>query len=257
MTTMGSVGRVLNLVGEKFGRLEVLEFNHIKDGNAYWKCLCNCGNEKIIMGNNLRMGRTQSCGCYRKETSSKNSKKRIGILLSKEHKEKIGKAMKGKKLPPLSEETKRKISEALKGHIPWNKGISHSEETKRKMSKFMKGRFLGKDNAAYKHGDTTNYTKTRLYGIWSGMVHRCKDLNCKWYGNKGIEVCDEWKNFSIFKRWALSHGYTDNLCIDRIDPNGNYDPFNCQWITREENTRKMWRQLKPIKFKTLKRKEYK
>jgi hypothetical protein len=88
----------------------------------------------------------------------------------------------------------------------------------------------------------------RLYWIWQGMKRRCYNSNCncfKWYGSKGITVCDEWKNdFSKFKEWALSSGYTDLLTIDRIDSNKNYEPSNCQWITQSENSKKMQKEHK-------------
>jgi hypothetical protein len=55
------------------------------------------------------------------------------------------------------------------------------------------------------------------------------------YGGRGIKVCNEWKNdYYSFKNWALKHGYSDTLSIDRIDPDGNYDPYNCKWSTRKE-----------------------
>ena len=54
-----------NLIGQKFGRLTVLEFVKIDSGHAVWKCLCNCGNKLNVLSNNLRNGNTKSCGCLR------------------------------------------------------------------------------------------------------------------------------------------------------------------------------------------------
>lgn len=89
---------------------------------------------------------------------------------------------------------------------------------------------------ATKHGGSS----TRLFRIWSKMRERCSYARgVRWsrYGGRGISVCDEWKEFSSFRDWALSNGYADNLSIDRIDINGNYEPSNCRWVTAKEQAR--------------------
>lgn len=78
---------------------------------------------------------------------------------------------------------------------------------------------------------------TRLYHIWQGIKSRCyKKSNARYgdYGGRGISVCDEWKtDFISFYDWAINNGYNDNLTIDRIDNDGNYEPSNCRWTTNK------------------------
>lgn len=78
---------------------------------------------------------------------------------------------------------------------------------------------------------------TRLYRVWSDMKQRCKNQNGTYYhiyGGKGISVCDEWQEFDNFYKWAIENGYKDELTIDRIDSNSNYEPSNCRWATQKE-----------------------
>jgi len=100
-----------------------------------------------------------------------------------------------------------------------------------------KGVNKGEENAGYKHGET----KTRLYEIWKDMRYRCNNENnqaYKYYGAKGIKVCEEWNSsYLVFREWAYSTGYSSELTIDRIDVKGNYEPSNCKWSNRQTQVR--------------------
>lgn len=79
---------------------------------------------------------------------------------------------------------------------------------------------------------------TRLYNIWCDMKKRCynqKHRSYERYGGRDIKVCDEWlHDFSTFRDWSIVNGYADNLTIDRINNDGNYEPSNCRWTTQKE-----------------------
>lgn len=148
----------IDLKSQKFGRLKVLDFAYNKNRKSYWKCLCDCGNIKIIESYKLKTGHTKSCGCYAKEVTRNNT-------------------------------------------------ITH------------------------------NKTNTKLYRTWQNMKRRCdnkKTKSYKYYGEKGIRVCDEWlHDFMNFYNWAMQNGYKEELSIDRINVNGNYEPNNCRWVDIE------------------------
>lgn len=155
--------KVVDITGQKFGRLTVLDKLHnYHKKDTYWLCVCECGNLKEVTSSHLTTGKTKSCGCLRKENS-------------------------GNRL-----------------------------------------RIHGKCN-------------TRLHSIWQNMKNRCyhkKSNRYKYYGARGIAVCSEWKDdFMNFYDWSMANGYADNLTIDRIDVNGNYEPNNCRWVDYKTQSR--------------------
>ena len=88
----------------------------------------------------------------------------------------------------------------------------------------------------FKHGKTGS----RLHNIWvkmKGRCNRCSEAAYPYYGGRGIKVCDEWQEFMPFYEWAMANGYRDDLTLDRIDPNGDYEPSNCRWLPLKAQNR--------------------
>ena len=79
-----------------------------------------------------------------------------------------------------------------------------------------------------------------LFNRWRLLICKCYTIRKSLYKDNGIKVCDEWigqNGFKNFAEWSLSHGFSPDLVIDRIDTYGDYSPDNCHWVTRKENSR--------------------
>lgn len=88
-----------------------------------------------------------------------------------------------------------------------------------------------------KHGHARNRTPT--YVTWDGMIQRCTNPNERvrysYYGGRGVRVCDRWMKFENFL--ADMGERPKGLTLDRIDGNRGYEPSNCRWATRSEQSR--------------------
>ena len=103
---------------------------------------------------------------------------------------------------------------------------------------------IGKDSI--KHGISDRHP---LYYTWTSFKARCEcpgRPEFERYGARGITVCDEWRyDFKAFYDWAMENGWAYKgprgtpgaLSLDRIDNDGPYAPWNCRWVTIEEQSR--------------------
>ena len=88
-----------------------------------------------------------------------------------------------------------------------------------------------------KHGQCRRSGTTKLYRTWQSIFARCcnpKNKAYKYYGGKGISVCERWAKFDLFAT-DIGEPPTSIHELDRIDPLGDYEPSNCRWITKQEN----------------------
>ncbi len=166
---------VIDKTGNKYGQLTVIRLDHREFRSSrlgsynFWLCKCDCGNETVVLSNNLTKGNTKSCGCQ-------SSRKKL----------------------------------------------------KQKMTT---------------HGEGSIKTRTKTYNSWRAMKDRCYSKNhkeYKRYGALGVEVCERWKN--SYETFLNDMGQRpEKYSLDRVDPFGNYEPFNCRWAdssTQRNNTRK-------------------
>lgn len=212
----------IDITGNQYGKLKVIQLHCGGYGSTpTWECMCDCGNQCIVVGHKLKSGHTKSCGCLKNNRGFEN--------------------IVGQKFNLL---TVVSFHSNSKGKVRWHCICDCGEVNIVLTSNLKNGSVkscgcLGKDNfkSRTKHG----MRHTRLYYIWDNMKSRCYRKNhhsYKYYGEKGIKICDEWLcDFKNFYNWAMLNGYTDSLTIERDKVDKGYNPENCRWIPQEEQGR--------------------
>lgn len=218
----------IDLTGQRFGRLTVLHFAEARKGQHYWRCRCDCGAEHSPTQPNLLKGRSRSCGCLKRELAHARAQlipagRRFGrwtvIRLDTKHPSKI----------------RRWICRCDCGEEKSVRG-THLRDGRSKSCGCL-ARDVNKGN---KYGRRHGLSNTPTWRSWISMNNRCNDPSNKDYGGRGINVCERWHfaNIRAFENFVEDMGLRpDGSSLDRINPDGGYNPDNCRWATSREQIR--------------------
>lgn len=226
------MAKKIDLTGQKFGRLTVIKRNGSKNQKAIWECKCDCGNYTMVNTDRLRSGKTRSCGCIAVEKiASLNKGKSLTIDL-------VGKRFGRLVVTGFSHYSEDKKRTYWKCKCDCGKEIITRADSLKNGHTNSCGCYNKDIVSESKPSVIHNLSNTRLFHIWTGMKTRCYNENATNYddyGGRGITICQEWlDNFASFYNWAIENGYSDDLSIDRINNDGNYEPSNCRWATAKE-----------------------
>lgn len=218
------MSKLIDLTGQRFGRLVVQGMHDKKNGTIRWSCLCDCGNVIPVYKHTLLRdnGTIKSCGCvYLDEL-------KMHIGEKKDYLEIVGVEQIGRK--------GRVIVKCVCGK---SKSMQLSQFYNENVhSCGCVGVPKGKDSKRYIHG----MSRTRIFSVYRDMINRCydkNDISYSNYGARGIVVCPEWignRGVENFVEWAYKNGYDENAprgkcTLDRIDVDKGYSPSNCRWVS--------------------------
>ena len=213
-----------DLIGKKFNKLTILsatrEYDNSLQRYIMCKCQCECGKVIMCRYNSLIKNATKSCGCIQR----KNLDTLIGKVFGR--------------LTVISAE-RRKQGTHYRIYCKCQCECGNIKEIVYDALRIGKTKSCGCNRKSKQDKlKLCQEIKLKLYKIYYSIKTRCynrKTYIYKYYGGKGIKICDEWlNNFNNFYQWALANNYRINFSIDRININDNYCPENCRWIPRNE-----------------------
>ena len=223
------------LRGTRFGKLTVTgkwrRQGSVSVGAIYWYCRCDCGNSVWTRGTSLRAGTTKSCGC--------------GLFDSRDYQ--VRRIPTGARFGHLT--VIGLTPNRMKGsRIRLWLCICDCGKSKQFPSSWLRngdaiscghiGRSNLRSDNNLRHGHCRgNKRKTSTYNAWCMMLARCRNPQNKsydGYGGRGITICPQWLSFNNFL--ADMSPKPPGLMLERIDNDGNYEPSNCKWATRLEQS---------------------